>query len=569
MPPRHDKPDSPLEAWLKSATDWLDAVHRCVPAANESGAPGVQMELSALARASKTYWDQQAAIWSRLWHAGTQNGDEDPGAQQDRRFLDREWREHPWYNAIRQSWLANSRLIADIVESTDLDASTKQKWRFFANQLIDATSPANFAATNPEVARLARESGGKSVAQGLANLSHDLARRQISITDETAFEVGRNVAVSPGSVVFECELMELIQYAPLTEQVASRPLVIVPPCVNKFYILDLQPANSFVRHACEQGYTVFLVSWRNPDASLGHLCWDDYVERGVLQAIQVARSISAADKVNALGWCIGGTMLACALAVQRARGEDTVASMTLLTTLLDFAQPGDLGAFVDEAGVRYREATTGQGGLVSGKDLALVFQMLRANDLLWPYHVDQYLKGGQPPPFDLLYWNADTTNLPGPMVAWLLRNTYLENNLRVPGKVNVCGSPLYLGSIDVPGYVLATEADHIVPWQAAYQSALLIGSRPEFVLAASGHIAGVINPPSARKRSYRTREALAETADAWLASATAHPGSWWTHWNEWLRRHAGEVVAAPTRPGNETYAPLAPAPGRYVKARTA
>lgn len=565
MSPLNEKSDLSIEVWLRSVTDWLDALHRSLPAASESGA---QEELSGVARASKAYWDQQAAIWSSLWRFGTQNGAGVSGASEDKRFLDREWREHPWYNAIRQSYFANSRLIAEAVESANLDASTKQKLRFFANQLIDAASPANFAATNPEAARLARESSGKSVAQGFANLYNDLARRQISITDETAFDVGRNVAVSSGSVIFECELMELIQYAPLTEQVACRPLVIVPPCVNKFYVLDLQPANSFVRYACEQGYTVFLVSWRNPDASLGHLRWDDYVEQGVLQAIRIARSITAADKVNTLGWCVGGTMLACALAVQRARAENTVASMTLLTTLLDFAQPGDVGAFVDEPGVRYREATIGQGGIFSGKELALVFQMLRANDLLWPYHVDQYLKGGQPPPFDLLYWNADTTNLSGPMFAWLLRNTYLENNLRVPGKAKVCGQPVDLGAIDVPGYVVATEADHIVPWQAAYQSALLIGSKPEFVLASSGHIAGVINPPSARKRSYWTRKSLAQTADAWRDGATAHPGSWWTHWSDWLHPHAGETVAAPERPGNETWGPLAPAPGRYVKVRS-
>ncbi|WP_434664162.1 class I poly(R)-hydroxyalkanoic acid synthase [Paraburkholderia sp. A3BS-1L] len=558
----HSNPSaSSLEVWLKTTTVWLDAICRSAPVSEN----GTHVELSDLARASKTYWDQQAQIWSCLWRVGAPSGLEAP---EDRRFLDREWHEHPWYNAIRRLYLANSRLIADVVESADLDASTKEKLRFFANQLIDAASPTNFAATNPEVARLAQESGGKSLAQGLANLSNDLARRQITITDEAAFEVGRNVAVSPGSVVFECELMELIQYAPLTEQVACRPLVIVPPCVNKFYILDLQPANSFVRYACEQGYTVFLVSWRNPDASLGDLRWDDYVESGVCQAIRVARSIARADKVNTLGWCVGGTLLACALAVQRASAEDTVASMTLLTTLLDFAQPGDLGAFVDETSVRYREAIAGPGSILSGKDLALVFQMLRANDLLWPYHVDQYLKGGQPPPFDLLYWNADTTNLPGSMVAWLLRNTYLENNLRVPGKVNVCGHPLDLGSISVPSYVLAAEADHIVPWQAAYKSALLIGSEPEFVLASSGHIAGVINPPSAHKRSYRTRKSLAQTPDAWLADTKVHPGSWWTHWSAWLRRHAGKAIAAPTRPGNDIWTPLAPAPGRYVKVRT-
>jgi polyhydroxyalkanoate synthase len=382
--------------------------------------------------------------------------------------------------------------------------------------------------------------------------------------------VGRNVALSEGAVVFECELMQVIQYAPLTPKVARRPLLIVPPCVNKFYILDLQPHNSFVRFAREQGHTVFLVSWRNPRHELQQARWDDYLEQGVMQAIDVALAISQADKVNALGWCIGGTMLASALAVLGARGKRPVASMTLLTTLLDFAEPGELGALVDERSVTQAEEAYANGGLVSGKVFALLFQSLRANELLWPYVVGNYLKGQRPEAFDLLYWNSDATNLPGPMCAWVLRHGYLQNELRMPGKLEICGTPFDLGKAALPAYVLATERDHLVPWRAAWQTTQLLGGETQFVLAASGHIAGVINPPSANKRSYWTAgKAPASQADDWLAQADSHAGSWWTHWCAWLRQYAGKTVPAPQHLGSEAYPAGEPAPGSYVKARLA
>jgi polyhydroxyalkanoate synthase len=398
-------------------------------------------------------------------------------------------------------------------------------------------------------------------------LMEDLARGRISITDESAFEVGTNVATSEGSVVFENDVMQLIQYAPLTGKVASRPLLIVPPCINKFYILDLQPANSFVRFACEQGLTVFLVSWRNPDARLGHLTWDDYVEQGVMKAIDVAHEVSRADRINALGWCVGGTLLSSTLAVARARDDERVASLTLLTTMLDFEEPGDLGVFLDEASVTQREMTIGQGGIYPGAELGFVFQTLRANDLIWPYVVNNYLKGKTPPAFDLLYWNADATNLPGPMYAWYLRNMYLENNLRVPGRLSMCGTPVDLGRLDMPSYVLATQEDHIVPWQSAYRTTALVGGPCEFVLGASGHIAGVINPASKNKRSYWTGGQLGADPVQWLATADSRPGSWWTHWAQWIKALSGKPVPARRKLGNATHEPIEPAPGRYVKVR--
>jgi polyhydroxyalkanoate synthase len=331
----------------------------------------------------------------------------------------------------------------------------------------------------------------------------------------------------------------------------------VPPCINKFYILDLQPENSFVRYAVAQGHTVFLVSWRNVKADLGHKTWDDYLEQGPLTAFRVAREICGVDQVNALGFCVGGTIICSALAVAAARGDTSVASLTLLTTLLDFSDPGELGCFIDEASVTARENTIGKGGLLKGSELASVFSMLRANDLIWQYVVGNYLKGDKPVAFDLLYWNSDSTNLPGPFLAWYLRNMYLENNLRVPGKLSMCGVPADLGKVDMPVFILATREDHIVPWQSSY-----------FVLGASGHIAGVINPAAKNKRSHWINDSQGNESaspDEWLEGATEVKGSWWPRWAEWLKGFADGEVPARGRPGNDQYQAIEPAPGRYVK----
>ncbi|HKR43608.1 MAG TPA: class I poly(R)-hydroxyalkanoic acid synthase, partial [Paraburkholderia sp.] len=446
----------------------------------------------------------------------------------------------------------------------------KHRLRFFMRQFIDAASPTNYAATNPEAIRMAIESNGESLRTGMTNLFGNLARGTITITDEAAFEVGQNVAVSQGAVVFENALFQLIQYAPLGTHVAKRPLLIVPPCINKFYILDLQPENSFVRFAVEQGQTVFMVSWRNPDAETAHTKWDDYLESGVMEAIDIALAITGADKVNTVGWCVGGTILSSALAVIRSREEEKVASLTLLTTMLDFTDPGDLGVFIDEQTVLQRELAIGSGGLYPGRELGFVFQMLRANDLIWPNVINHYLKGKSPAAFDLLYWNADSTNLPGPMYTWYLRNMYLENNLREPGKLNMCGVPVDLGRVDMPAYVLATQEDHIVPWKSAWRSTRLLGGDAQFVLGASGHIAGVINPATKNKRSYWVDGVNGNPesdADGWFASAQQTSGSWWNHWIVWLQPHAGGQVKARTKLGSTKFRPIEPAPGRYVKAR--
>jgi polyhydroxyalkanoate synthase len=342
--------------------------------------------------------------------------------------------------------------------------------------------------------------------------------------------------------------------------------VVVPPCINKFYIMDLQPDNSLIRFMVEQGNTVFLVSWRNPTEAQGHAGWDDYLEHGPIAALRVAREITKVKQVNALGFCVGGTILTSALAVLKARGEDPVASLTLLTTLLDFSDTGEIGLFIDEQGIVAREGTIGQGGLLPARDLANTFSFLRANDLVWNYVTGNYLKGQKPQAFDLLYWNSDSTNLPGPFACWYMRNMYLENNLRVPGKLDMCGTKVDLGKLDMPVYLLATREDHIVPWHSAYLSTRLLGGKARFVLGASGHIAGVINPVSKNKRSYWINDDVNSDADGWLSAAEEKKGSWWSDWAGWLKPLSGEQ-RAPRKPGNAKYKPIEPAPGRYVKER--
>jgi len=531
---------------------------------------------SRLAALQTAYLQQQMALWGAMlarefnWPAEpiAGPGKDDKGDHPDKRFAGREWRDSPFHDYLRQAYLLNSRLLNDLVETAELDESAKHRLRFYTRQLIDAMSPANFAATNPEALQLALETGGESLHAGIRQLIEDVEQGRVSLTDESAFEVGRNLAVTPGEVVFENELIQLIQYRPATAKVRKLPLLMVPPCINKFYILDLQPENSFVRYAVEQGNTVFMLSWRNiTEDNLSGFTWDDYIAEGVLKPIEVVRAICKSDKINALGFCVGGTLLAAALAVLRARGEERVVSVTLLATMLDFTDPGDIGVFVDEASMAAREAAIGKGGILSGKDLAFVFSALRANDLVWSYVVNNYLKGRTPDAFDILYWNADSTNLPGPMYCWYVRNMYLENKLREPGKLTICGVPVDLGAIRLPTYILATREDHIVPWKTAYLSTRHLKGDTRFVLGASGHVAGVINPPSKNRRSYWTGDRLSAGAEEWLAGAEEVPGSWWSNWNAWLQGFAGGECAARKKLGSAKFKPIEPAPGRYVKVR--
>ena len=513
-------------------------------------------------------WQQQVMKqFTEWWTTGIPGWGAGPAAAaSDRRFAADPWQQDPRFDGLVRAYLMNSELLRATLAAAPLEERTKAQWGFVLRQAIDALSPANALLTNPEVLQTALESGGASLAQGMRLFVEDFAKGRISMTDDTAFEVGRNVATTPGSVVFENELMQLIQYAPSTARVHKRPLLIVPPCINKFYILDLQPDNSFVAHAVAQGHTVFLVSWRNIGPEQERLSWDDYLEQGVMQAIDVALAISGADRVNTLGFCVGGTLLASTLAVMTAKHEDKVASMTLLTTMLDFADTGELGLLLTEQSVAARELAIGQGGVQRGRELAQVFAALRANDLIWPYVVSGYLKGKAPPAFDLLFWNADDSNLPGPMFCWYLRNTYLENKLREPGATVQCGVPVNLGAIKIPAFLYASREDHIVPWQTVYASTRLLGGDVTFVLGGSGHIAGVINPPAKQKRNHWVGDVRSDVGD-WLTHARDAPGSWWPEWIAWLKPHAGAMVAAPKAPGNRRFAAIEAAPGRYVKAK--
>jgi polyhydroxyalkanoate synthase subunit PhaC len=503
----------------------------------------------------------------------------DGGAEpiKDRRFASEAWTKDPRYEAVARTYLTQTDLLRKALDAAPLDERSKAQWGFALNQVMDALSPANTLATNPEALQLALETGGASLLEGLRLFTEDLARGRIAMTDETAFEVGRNVGTTPGTVIFQNDLIQLIQYTPTTARVSKRPLVIIPPCINKYYILDLQPDNSFVGHAVAEGHTVFLASWRNAGPGQSALTWDDYVEQGVLRAIDVALEITNADQANTLGFCIGGTLLASALAVRAARGEHPAASMTLLTTLLDFSESGDLGVLVTPEMVTAREAAIGTGGLLKGSELAQVFASLRANDLIWPYVVKGYLKGQAPPAFDLLYWNSDDTNLPGPMFCWYLRNCYLQNKLREPGAVVVAGQPVDFRSIELPTFLYASQLDHIVPWKSAYASTQVLTGDVTFVLGASGHIAGVINPPAKNKRNYWVARGAggAEDSEAaatlpadpeqWFEAAEKVPGSWWPAWYEWLAPYGGMKVAARKTPGNAQYQPVEEAPGSYVR----
>ena len=520
-----------------------------------------------LMRLQHDYLAQLATLWTDFF----QHPDKSSAPIDDARFSDPAWQGNSLASFYARAYLLNSDFMNRLADSVDADRKTKQRVKFAVSQWLDAASPSNFLATNPKAQQMLIESRGESLRAGLDNLMKDIQRGRISQTDESAFEVGRNVATSEGAVVFENTLFQLIQYKPLTAKVYARPFVVIPPCINKYYILDLQPENSFIRHAVANGHTVFVVSWKNPHQPESKLTWDDYLEQGAIKALHVAQQITAQKQVNALGFCVGGTILATALAVLFARGEAPVASLTLMTALLDFEETGALDMFIDEQQVRLREQMLGAGGLMPGRDLAITFNNLRSNDLVWNYVVNNYLHGKQPPAFDLLYWNGDSTNLPGPMYAWYLRNMYLENNLRVPGKLVCCGERIDLNTIKVPTYAFAAREDHIVPWKAAYAGARLLPgagkSGVRFVLGASGHIAGSINPPSKNKRSYWTGavDKLPADPDVWLEAAVEQPGSWWTDWSKWLAQFGGGQKAAPKNYGNAKYRVIEPAPGRYVK----
>ncbi|HZQ59820.1 MAG TPA: class I poly(R)-hydroxyalkanoic acid synthase [Casimicrobiaceae bacterium] len=523
-----------------------------------------------VARINARYQPRFQALWVAAQEALMQPGAarlpaiaEPPAG--DRRFAAPEWNTLPYFALLKQHYLLTAEYLRELAAIAPLPPDEKRRVSFLTRQFIDAMAPTNFPATNPEVWKAALSSEGESLRRGIGNMLADARKGRISMTDERAFEIGRNLAITPGEVVYRNDLIELIQYRATTRRVHKRPLVIVPPCINKYYILDLQPDNSFVRWAVDQGHTVFMISWRNIPPQLGQLTWQDYVDLGALTAMDIARRIAKSDTINVLGFCVGGAIVACALAVLRARGDKSVASATFLTTLLDYGDPGDIAVYVSREFLAAREPALMAGQRVRGGELAGAFASLRANELVWNYVVRNYLKGETPPPFDLLYWNGDSSNLPGPMYVYYLRNLYIENRLREPGALTLLGERIDLSRIDMPSYVYASREDHIVPWHSAYATTQLVGGPVVFTLGASGHIAGVVNPPSKHKRNYWTHAHIEQDPQRWLERAEEKPGSWWPHWEAWLAKHGGGERTAPRKTGNAQFRALAAAPGQYVK----
>ncbi len=490
-------------------------------------------------------------------------------ATDDRRFKDAAWSEQVFFDTIKQVYLLTSTWMQDMFLDVDgLDQKTREKVEFYTRQYLDAWSPTNFVATNPKVLERTMQTGGENLLQGMNNLLVDLEKGQgqlkISMTDSSAFQLGENVATSPGKVLYQNDLMQLIQYDPVTEKVMKRPLVIVPPWINKFYILDLQPKNSFIKWAIEKGHTVFVISWINPDQTLSHKRLDDYMLEGPLAALTVALAITGADKANIISYCIGGTLTAAALAYLAEKGDDRVASVTFLTTMIDFAEPGELGVFIDEEQLDRLEEHMVKKGYLDGGHMSQVFNMMRDKDLIWSFVINNYLMGCEPMAFDLLYWNADPTRMPAMMHSVYLRELYLKNKLIEPGGITLDGTPIDLTKITVPVYIISTKDDHIAPWKSTYAATQIYKGPVRFVLSSSGHIAGVVNPPAAGKYCFWSGAKTPADPEAWFSAAKQTDGSWWPDWQKWVKKHTGTQIKA-RKPGNPKYQPLEDAPGSYVK----
>ena len=487
---------------------------------------------------------------------------------EDPRFQSQLWHEG-WSSFIYQTYLINAKHLISLAEAVETNPKTKQKIVFGTEQLVSTMAPTNFLATNPEAIQELIQSNGQSFTNGLKNLLSDLQVGKISQADSNSFEIGKNIATTEGSVIYQNSLFQLIQYKPTTPTVHERPFLMVPPCINKFYILDLQPQTSFVQYLLAEGFTVYMVSWKNPDLEMTKITWDDYVGVGVIEAIRVCVENSGQSKINILGFCVGGTLVSCALAVLAARKVDVISSVTLLTSFIDFSDTGILDVFIDESMVELRENTIGgknnNFGLLSGVELANTFSFLRPNDLVWNYVVSNYLLGKNPPSFDLLFWNGDSTNLPGPMYAYYLRHMYLNNDLKKPNCLKMCDTPIDVSLISCPSYIYASREDHIVPWKSAYTSTQILHGSKRFVLGASGHIAGVINPPQKKKRNYWVSDKLPKNAQDWYNGAKSIEGSWWPDFSNWLSTQSGKKIKAKSILGSNKYKVIEPAPGTYVK----
>lgn len=561
--------------------EWLNRQATDTPDLDPLNLGGAFFEMSVrlaqspqyLMQAGFDFWQNYMMLWQNTARRmlGGQAKPVVESDPKDRRFKDDAWRENEFFDFIKQSYLLSARYIQDVFKHTDeLDPKSAQKLDFFARQYIDALSPSNFVMTNPEVLRKTVETGGENLLRGLKNMLADLERGKgrlaIKMTDMDAFKLGENIAVSPGKVVHQNDLIQLIQYAPSTDTVLKRPLLVIPPWINKFYILDLRPKNSFVRWAVSQGHTVFVISWVNPDAALAEKGFDDYLKEGVLASLDAIEQATGEREVNAMGYCLGGTLLGSSLAYMAAKGEDRVKSATFFVTLMDFGEPGELSVFIDEAQISAMERKMKERGFLEGNEMAATFNTLRANDLIWSFVVNNYLMGNDPFPFDLLYWNSDSTRMPARMHSFYLRNMYQRNKLREPEGIELLGVPIDLSRVTIPTYFLSTREDHIAPWQSTYRGTQLLGGPNRFVLAASGHIAGVINPPKGGKYGHWLNEDLPPEPQQWLDGAAEMPGSWWPNWQGWVASLDGARVPA-RHPGDGTLTPIEDAPGSYVKVR--
>ncbi len=527
-----------------------------------------------LAQAQMDFWQSQMSLWQNA--AKRMLGQEPDEAAEaiapapgDRRFRHAAWQENTVFDTIKQSYLLSARYLQGLVEGVDdLDADTARKVDFYTRQFVDAMAPTNFAATNPAVIEATIDSNGENLVRGLDNMLADLERGggelKISMTDEEAFDVGRNVAATPGQVIYRNDLMELIQYQPTTETVRQRPLLVVPPWINKFYVLDLRPENSFLKWATDQGYTVFAISWVNPGPELADKSFEDYMREGPLAALDAIEQATGERECVAASLCLGGTLLASTLGYLAAIGDERIRSAMFMASLADFSEPGDLGVFIDDAQISALEKRMEEkGGVLDGSAMSTTFNMLRANDLIWSFVVNNYLLGKDPAPFDLLYWNADSTRMPAAMHSFYLRNMYQNNLLVEPGGITLAGQAIDLGAVSVPVYLLAAREDHIAPWKGCYKSVHRYGGQVRFVLTGSGHIAGVTNAPAVAKYPHWTNAKKPKDSEAWLEGAAQQDGSWWQDWHKWQGRHAGPKVPART-PGDGALQPLCPAPGTYV-----
>jgi len=522
-----------------------------------------------LMQAQFQFWQQAVDLWSAtakrmLGGERKSVADPDPG---DRRFKDEAWEDNPVFDHIKQTYLLSARWLLDTVNDVEgVDSQTAKKVDFYTRQFVDALSPSNFMVTNPEVLRTTVETGGQNLLDGLENLLDDMEQGRISQTDYDAFEVGTNLAVTPGKVIYQNDLMQLIQYAPSTEEVYKTPLLIIPPWINKYYILDLREKNSYVKWCVDQGYTVFVVSWVNPDERLAQKSFEDYMRDGPLTALGVIEEVTGEKQTNVIGYCLGGTLLACTLSYLDQHGQsERVKASTFFTTMVDFSEAGELEVFIDEEQIRALESKMEEKGYLEGSAMATTFNMLRANDLIWSFVVNNYLLGKEPFPFDLLYWNSDSTRMPAAMHSYYLRKMYLENKLIEPGGITLLDTPIDLRKIDQPSFVLATKEDHIAPWKSGYALTQNLQGPVRFVLAASGHIAGVVNPPAKEKYCHWTNSKNPKDPDTWLKNAREHKGSWWPEWHRWTTKTVGTDTVPARQPGGGVYTPIEDAPGAYVK----